>query len=111
MSGLSSSSSFASLLSPNTLGTVSVERRFSHFVALDAALQRLLPLCALPVLPARRYLGRLSDDFVERRRRDLERWLDRLLRHPLARQSETLQLFLSCADDEVRAKLFAHSIW
>src|SRR5688572_17724428 len=45
--------------------------------------------------------GRFSEDFIERRRRALERFTNRLARHPVVRYSNLLTHFLSCTDDSV----------
>lgn len=81
---------------------ITVHRRFSHFVALHTALSRRLPGIALPPLPDKQYAGRFSDDFVEARRGDLERYLSRIIRHPVVRYAEVLTFFLSCENETVR---------
>jgi sorting nexin-9/18/33 len=81
---------------------ITVHRRFSHFVAMHTALTRRLPGLALPPLPEKQYAGRFSNDFVEARRGDLERYLSRLVRHPVVRYAEVLTFFLSCENDMVR---------
>ncbi len=81
---------------------ITVQRRFSHFVFLHAALSRLLPGIALPPLPEKQYAGRFSDAFVEARRADLQRYLNRVIRHPLIRYAEVLIFFLACDNDLVR---------
>ena len=86
--------------SPNT-ERITVHRRFSHFTALHTGLTRRLPGIALPVLPEKHYSGRFSDDFVEARRGDLERYLARTVRHPVARYAEILTFFLSCESEQV----------
>ncbi|KAI0641330.1 hypothetical protein C8Q79DRAFT_1077719 [Trametes meyenii] len=78
---------------------ITVHRRFSHFVALHTALSRLLPGIALPPLPEKQYAGRFSEDFVEARRGDLERYINRVARHPVARYAEVLTFFLGCESD------------
>ncbi|KAI1794306.1 hypothetical protein LXA43DRAFT_134219 [Ganoderma leucocontextum] len=78
---------------------ITVHRRFSHFVALHTALTRLLPAIALPPLPEKQYAGRFSDDFVEARRGDLERYINHVARHPVARYAEVLTFFLGCESD------------
>ncbi|TFK82332.1 PX-domain-containing protein [Polyporus arcularius HHB13444] len=78
---------------------ITVHRRFSHFVALHTALTRLLPGIALPPLPEKQYAGRFSEDFVEARRGDLERYMNRVARHPIARYAEVLTFFLGCESD------------
>ena len=87
---------------PQSPTSITVYRRFSHFVVLHAALSRRLPGIALPPLPEKQYAGRFSDDFVEARRGDLERYIDRVVRHPVARYAEVLIFFLGCESDLVR---------
>ncbi|KAJ3790418.1 hypothetical protein GGU10DRAFT_170906 [Lentinula aff. detonsa] len=78
---------------------ITVQRRFSQFVILHTALTRRLPGIALPPLPEKQYAGRFSDDFVEARRGDLERYLKKIVRHPVARYAEVVTWFLSCESD------------
>ncbi|KLO14394.1 hypothetical protein SCHPADRAFT_903340 [Schizopora paradoxa] len=78
---------------------ITVQRRFSHFVFLHATLSRMLPGIALPPLPEKQYAGRFSDAFVEARRADLQRYLQRIVRHPLVRYAEVLMFFLGCDND------------
>ena len=80
---------------------VTVQRRFSHFVALHTALSRRLPGIALPPLPEKQYAGRFNQAFIEARRGDLERYIGRIVRHPVVRYTEVLAFFLSCEDDVV----------
>lgn len=84
---------------------ITVQRRFSHFVVLHTALLKRLPGIALPPLPEKQYAGRFNAAFVEARRGDLERYLDRIVRHPIARYAEVVTSFLSCGDDLVSAPL------
>ncbi|KAJ6595683.1 hypothetical protein DFH09DRAFT_1135316 [Mycena vulgaris] len=78
---------------------ITVHRRFSHFVILHTALTRRLPGIALPPLPEKQYAGRFSEDFVEARRGDLERYIERVVRHPVARYAEVVTFFLGCESD------------
>lgn len=93
-------SSLGDNLAPPT--RITVHRRFSHFVFLHTALTRRLPGIALPPLPEKQYAGRFSQEFVEARRGDLERYLSRIIRHPVARYAEVLTFFLSCESESVR---------
>ncbi|KIJ61647.1 hypothetical protein HYDPIDRAFT_31245, partial [Hydnomerulius pinastri MD-312] len=79
--------------------SITVQRRFSHFVVLHTALLRRLPGVALPPLPEKQYAGRFNADFVEARRGDLERYIDRVVRHPIARYAEVVTSFLGCEND------------
>lgn len=74
---------------------VTVGRRFSHFAALEEALRRQYGGLVIPPLPDRRFLGRFDAGFVEQRQNDLERWLCRVLRHPVLRDSQALEIFLT----------------
>jgi len=56
----------------------------------------------LPPLPEKQYSGRFNEEFIERRRRALERFINRLARHPVIRYSDLLTHFLSCEDESVR---------
>lgn len=80
---------------------ITVLRRFSHFVMLHTALSRRLPGIALPPLPEKQYAGRFSEDFVEARRGDLERYLNKIVRHPVVRYAEIVVFFLGCESDSV----------
>ncbi|TCD62757.1 hypothetical protein EIP91_006429 [Steccherinum ochraceum] len=84
---------------PGSPVRITVHRRFSHFVVLHTALTRRLPGIALPPLPEKQYAGRFNSDFVEARRGDLERYLSRVVRHPIARYAEVLTFFLGCESD------------
>lgn len=84
---------------------ITVQRRFSHFVILHTALIRRLPGIALPPLPEKQYAGRFNDEFVEARRGDLERYLNKIVRHPVARYAEIVTFFLGCESDLVSSIL------
>ncbi|KAI3602522.1 sh3px3 protein [Moniliophthora roreri] len=84
---------------PGSPTRITVQRRYSHFVILHTALTRRLPGIALPPLPEKQYAGRFSEDFVEARRGDLERYISRVVRHPVARYAEVVTFFLGCESD------------
>ncbi|KAL0571966.1 hypothetical protein V5O48_009992 [Marasmius crinis-equi] len=84
---------------PRSPTRITVQRRYSHFVVLHTALSRRLPGIALPPLPEKQYAGRFSEDFVEARRGDLERYVNRVVRHPVARYAEVVTFFLGCESD------------
>ncbi|TFK34438.1 hypothetical protein BDQ12DRAFT_366564 [Crucibulum laeve] len=92
-------SEFAGEITGEPMTRITVQRRFSHFVVLHTALTRRLPGIALPPLPEKQYAGRFSDDFVEARRGDLERYLGKIVRHPVARYAEIVTFFLGCESE------------
>ena len=65
--------------SPNT-ERITVHRRFSPFFCVAYRLDTPPPGIVLPPLPEKNYSGRFSDDFVEARRGDLERYLARIVK-------------------------------
>ncbi|KAF9217727.1 hypothetical protein BGZ59_000645 [Podila verticillata] len=79
--------------------SVTVERRYSQFEWLYERLLNKFGALILPPLPEKQYTGRFSEEFIERRRRALERFLNRLVRHPVIRYSDLLTHFLSCSED------------
>jgi hypothetical protein len=89
------------MTSSETATRITVQRRFSQFVMLHTALSRRLPGIILPPLPEKQYAGRFSEDFVEARRGDLERYLNKIVRHPIVRYAEVVTFFLGCDNDSV----------
>lgn len=77
---------------------VSVERRFKHFVWLHDQLTRIYPHFNVPQLPGKQVSGRFEHTFIERRRRALQRFLERIARHPVMGASAVVLHFLT-ADD------------
>ncbi|RKP25016.1 hypothetical protein SYNPS1DRAFT_22955 [Syncephalis pseudoplumigaleata] len=79
--------------------SVTVERRFSQFQWLHRLLELKFSALILPSLPEKQFSGRFNEEFIERRRRALERFINRLARHPVVRYSDLLTHFLSCTDE------------
>jgi len=63
---------------PQLPGVVSVFRRYSDFVWLRESLARQFPGMFICPLPPKKMFGNFGDDFVEERRVDLERFLNRI---------------------------------
>lgn len=82
---------------------ITVERRFSHFVALRLLLETRYPILTIPKLSSGSYAGRFNPTFVETRRRDLERWLSRISRSPVLRGCSELRGFLTVEGEKVRS--------
>jgi len=69
---------------PSMPGVVSVMRRYSDFKWLRDCLCKQFPGMNIPPLPPKRMWGNFEEHFVEERRVDLERFLNRLEQiHPL----------------------------
>ncbi|CAO3617238.1 unnamed protein product [Cunninghamella blakesleeana] len=74
-------------------------RRFQDFVWLHNVLYVHFPACIVPPLPDKHRLeyvkgDRFSTDFVEKRRVSLERFLQRIERHPILSRSQYFTMFL-----------------
>jgi sorting nexin-1/2 len=76
----------------------SVSRRYSDFTWLSDILNISIPGCIIPALPPKQQLGRFVNEFIQARRRGLERYLHRLAEHPDLSQSDFLKSFMT-ADD------------
>jgi sorting nexin-1/2 len=86
-------------------GAVTVDRRYNDFTWLHAEFTREIPGCILPALPEKQTVGRFSTEFIESRRRSLERYLQRVVSHPELSSSPLLALFLQADDSTLnRAK-------
>ncbi|KAJ3516365.1 hypothetical protein NLJ89_g1172 [Agrocybe chaxingu] len=81
----------------------SARRRFQDFVFLRSHLVRDFPACVVPALPDKHRLeyitgDRFSPEFMERRRLDLHRFLERLARHPTLQRSTLLRAFFESTE-------------
>ncbi|KAG1502550.1 hypothetical protein G6F46_000799 [Rhizopus delemar] len=87
------------VISKNT----SVRRRFQDFVWLHNVLYTHYPACFVPPLPDKHRLeyvkgDRFSNDFIEKRRISLERFIERITRHPILRKAEFFIMFLESSE-------------
>ncbi|KAG6821416.1 hypothetical protein H0H93_014213 [Arthromyces matolae] len=81
----------------------SARRRFQDFVFLRENLARDFPACVVPPLPDKHRLeyitgDRFSPEFMERRRNDLHRFLQRLSRHPTLQRSTLVRAFFESTE-------------
>eukprot|EP00698_Gefionella_okellyi_P019113 TRINITY_DN5812_c0_g1_i1.p1 TRINITY_DN5812_c0_g1~~TRINITY_DN5812_c0_g1_i1.p1 ORF type:complete len:483 (-),score=120.02 TRINITY_DN5812_c0_g1_i1:1056-2417(-) len=83
-------------------GTIIVRRRFNDFKWLVERLQERNPGFLVPPLPEPKVmLDQYNPEFVEERRRHLELFLKRVVRHSHLRNSADLKGFLTATDDEL----------
>ena len=82
-----------------------VERRFKHFDWLHARIGNKFTVMIFGALPDKQMSGRFEEDFIERRRLALERYMNRLARHPVISKSTVFQHFLNCTDESVKGRL------
>ncbi|KAI9570241.1 hypothetical protein HD554DRAFT_2019014 [Boletus coccyginus] len=81
----------------------SSRRRFTDFVFLRDHLVKDFPACVVPALPDKHRLeyitgDRFSPEFMERRRLDLHRFLQRIARHPTLQRSTLVRAFFESTE-------------
>lgn len=77
---------------------MTTDRRYSDFSWLSGEFSREFPGIIVPPLPEKQPVGRFNHEFVESRRRALERFLKRVAAHSELSESELFSKFLQ-ADD------------
>ncbi|KAG9035495.1 intercellular trafficking and secretion [Tulasnella sp. JGI-2019a] len=85
----------------------STRRRFQDFTFLREHLAKDFPACVIPPLPNKHRLeyvtgDRFSPEFIERRKVDLQRFMDRVARHPTLQCSTLLHAFLTSTEWNVQ---------
>jgi hypothetical protein len=86
-------------------GNFVVERRYSDFSWLWSELSYQNPGIIVPSLPDKQTVGRFTPEFIESRRRGLEKFLLRVLAHSDLGQSHLMATFLQASEDVLnRAK-------
>jgi len=80
-------------LSPNV-----VSRRYKHFEWLQQRLMEKYPFVVVPVLPDKQVQGRFEAEFIQQRKKKLERFLGRIVAHPILRNSVIFHHFLTTSD-------------
>jgi len=78
----------------------SVLRRYKHFDALREELKEKFKGHLIPPLPEKTVLNRFNVEFIEFRRRELQKFLERIIAHPVLSQSEELKIFLESENIE-----------
>lgn len=81
--------------------SVSVVRRYSDFVWLYGQLTQQFLGVIMPPLPEKQSVGRFGSEFVETRRRALEKFLFRVLYHPELGSSDYFKQFLTSDDNSL----------
>jgi sorting nexin-1/2 len=76
----------------------SCTRRYSDFDWFHELLKFEYKHLIIPPLPEKTIFDRFASDFVEYRRKELERFLKRILVHPELSQSRSLHLFLTASE-------------
>jgi len=77
-----------------------IQRRYNQFLWLYNRLSERYPNICLPVLPDKSITSNFDENFIERRKSQLELWLNRLSAHPVIREYEPFIHFLMADDSE-----------
>eukprot|EP00051_Salpingoeca_urceolata_P032642 m.16670 g.16670 ORF g.16670 m.16670 type:complete len:526 (-) comp5304_c0_seq1:76-1653(-) len=77
-----------------------VNRRFKHFAWLHQRLSDLFPGICVPPLPDKQMQGRFDAKFIEQRRRQLQRFLNRVAEHPVLGSTSVFRHFLTTTDQK-----------
>lgn len=75
-----------------------VSRRYKHYDWLHSRLEEKFTLNSVPPLPDKQYYGRYGEEFVAKRQEKLQRWSNRIARHPVISRSEVVNHFFLCDD-------------
>jgi sorting nexin-9/18/33 len=81
-----------------------VKRRYNHFDWLHKRLVEKYPNVCIPSLPDKAVTGNFEDEFILKRKAQLELWLNRMSSHPVVGRSEVFVHFLQCDDTSSKWK-------
>jgi len=87
---------------PHFPKVISVARRYKQFLWLRNILQKQFPCLFCPALPGKQILK--DDRFLEERRCDLERFLNRLQEIPMFFSNKAMLIFLTCPESTFAKK-------
>jgi hypothetical protein len=76
----------------------SVTRRYSDFEWLHDQLSFFFPASITPPLPEKQTVGRFTPEFIESRRRGIEKFMSRVTKHPILKGAPVLASFLQVDD-------------
>lgn len=83
-----------------SFNNIQVSRRYKHFDWLHERLQEKFTLIPVPPLPDKTISGRYDEQLIERRRVQLQEFVDWMCKHPVLSKCEVWQHFLTCTDDK-----------
>jgi len=78
--------------------TTVVDRRYSDFDWLCERLKLLHPSCVVPQIPEKTIGGNFDEGLMAFRARELTRFLQRILAHPLMTNDEVVQFFITATE-------------
>jgi len=81
-----------------SLNNIQVSRRYKHFDWLHERLVEKFCIIPIPPLPDKQISGRYEEHFIERRRLQLQSFVQRVCDHPILSRSDVWMHFLTCTD-------------
>lgn len=84
----------------NISSNLIVKRRYKHFDWLAARMKEQFPISLLPRLPEKQQNGRFDENFVNRRKTLLNKWVKEVCRHPIVCNSKLITSFITIKDTE-----------
>nr|CAH0112006.1 unnamed protein product [Daphnia galeata] len=81
-----------------SLNNIQVSRRYKHFDWLHERLVEKFCIIPIPPLPDKQISGRYEEQFIERRRLQLQSFVSRVCDHPILSRSDVWLHFLTCTD-------------
>lgn len=83
-----------------SFNNIQVSRRYKHFDWLHERLQEKFTLIPIPPLPDKQISGRYDEQLIERRRVQLQEFVDWMCKHPVLSKCEVWEHFLTCTDEK-----------
>ena len=81
-------------------------KRYSDFTWLRKMLCMIYSNCVIPPMCKKNFGDRFSDTLINKRMRSIEKFMQGIIEHPLMKNSELLNIFLSCdKKDEYKKKI------
>jgi len=81
-----------------------VDRRYSDFDWLCEHLKTAHPSCVVPQIPEKTITGKFDESLMAFRARELMRFLQRVLAHPVMADDEAVQTFITANESEFAAR-------
>jgi len=84
-----------------SFSNIQVSRRYKHFDWLHERLSgKFGAVIAIPPLPEKQVTGRFEEELIEKRKIELQSFVDRICRHPVLANSEVWKHFIKETDDK-----------
>jgi len=81
-----------------------VDRRYSDFDWLCEQLKTAHPSCVVPQIPEKTITGKFDEGLMAFRARELQRFLQRVLSHPVMSENEAVQTFITANESQFAAR-------